>query len=36
LFGATIVLAAVTFGVVIWRVSRHGRDEVAPVRDSHA
>jgi hypothetical protein len=36
LFGATIVLAAVTFGVVIWRVSRHGRDEVAPARDSHA
>jgi len=36
LFGVTIVLAAVTFGVVIWRVARHGRDEVAPARDSHA
>jgi hypothetical protein len=36
LFGSMIVLAAVTFGVVIWRVSRHGRDEVAPARDSHA
>ena len=29
LFGSTIVLAAVTFGVVIWRVARHGREEVA-------
>jgi hypothetical protein len=28
LFGATIVLAAVAFGVVIWRVARHGREEV--------
>ena len=36
LFGLTIVLAAVTFGVVIWRVMKHGRDEVAPARDSHA
>jgi hypothetical protein len=36
LFGLTIVLAAVTFAVVIWRVMKHGRDEVAPVRDSHA
>jgi hypothetical protein len=31
LFGATIVLAAATFGLVIWRVARHGRDDVAPV-----
>jgi hypothetical protein len=29
LFAATIVLAAVAFGVVIWRVARHGREEVA-------
>jgi hypothetical protein len=36
LFGTTIVLAAVVFGVVIWRVARHGRDDVAPVRDSPA
>jgi hypothetical protein len=36
LFGSSIVLAAAVFGVVIWRVSRHGRDEVAPVRNSHA
>jgi len=28
LFGSTIVLAAVAFGVVIWRVARHGRAEV--------
>jgi len=28
LFGVTIVLAALTFGVVIWRVARHGREEV--------
>jgi hypothetical protein len=28
LFGSTIVLAAVTFGVVIWRVARHGDEEV--------
>jgi hypothetical protein len=28
LFGSTIVLAAVAFGVVIWRVARHGREEV--------
>jgi hypothetical protein len=28
LFGATIILAAIAFGVVIWRVARHGRDEV--------
>ncbi len=28
LFGATIVLAALTFGVVIWRVARRGREEV--------
>jgi hypothetical protein len=26
LFGATIVLAAAVFGLVIWRVARHGRD----------
>ncbi|HET9362372.1 MAG TPA: hypothetical protein VFO58_21620 [Vicinamibacterales bacterium] len=25
LFGSTIVLAAIAFGVVIWRVARHGR-----------
>jgi hypothetical protein len=32
LFGSTIVLAAVAFGVVIWRVSRHGRrDRSKPV-----
>jgi hypothetical protein len=31
LFGSTIVLAGATFGVVIWRVTKHGRDEVAPV-----
>jgi hypothetical protein len=31
LFGTTIVLAAAAFGLVIWRVARHGRDEVAPV-----
>jgi hypothetical protein len=29
LFGSTILLAAVTFGVVIWRVVNHGREEVA-------
>ncbi len=28
LFGSTILLAAVAFGVVIWRVARHGREEV--------
>jgi hypothetical protein len=28
LFGSTIVLAAAAFGVVIWRVARHGRQEV--------
>jgi hypothetical protein len=27
LFGTTIVLAAVAFGLVIWRVARHGRDD---------
>jgi hypothetical protein len=27
LFGATIILAAIAFGVVIWRVARHGRDD---------
>jgi len=26
LFGSTIVLAAIAFGVVIWRVARHGRE----------
>jgi hypothetical protein len=31
LFGTTIILAAAAFGLVIWRVARHGRDEVAPV-----
>lgn len=31
LFGTTIILAAATFGLVIWRVARHGRDEGAPV-----
>ena len=31
LFGTTIVLAAAMFGLVIWRVARHGHDEVAPV-----
>jgi hypothetical protein len=36
LFGSTIVLAAAVFGVVIWRVARHGRDEIAPARNSHA
>ena len=36
LFGATIILAAIVFGVVIWRVAKHGRDEVAPVRSSRA
>jgi len=30
LFGATIVAAAVVFGVVIWRVARHGREADAP------
>jgi hypothetical protein len=29
LFGSTIVLAAAAFGVVIWRVARHGREEMA-------
>jgi hypothetical protein len=29
LFVSTIVLAAAAFGVVIWRVARHGREEVA-------
>ena len=29
LFGSTIVLAAAAFVVVIWRVARHGREEVA-------
>lgn len=28
LFGSTIVLAAIAFGVVIWRVARHGREDV--------
>jgi hypothetical protein len=28
LFGSTIVLAAIAFGVVIWRVARHGREEM--------
>ena len=28
LFGSTILLAAIVFGVVIWRVARHGREEV--------
>jgi hypothetical protein len=36
LFGTTIILAAIVFGVVIWRVAKHGRDEVAPVRSSRA
>jgi hypothetical protein len=36
LFGSTIILAAVAFGVVIWRVTTHGRDEVAPVRNVRA
>jgi len=36
LFASTIVLAAMAFGVVIWRVAKHGRDDVAPVRDSRA
>jgi hypothetical protein len=36
LFGSAIVLAAALFGVVIWRVARHGRDEIAPARNSHA
>ena len=31
LFGVTIVLAAAVFGLVIWRVARHGREEIAPV-----
>ncbi len=31
LFGTTIILAAATFGLVVWRVARHGRDDVAPV-----
>ena len=34
LFGSTIVLAAVAFGVVIWRVSSHGREDVVPVAGS--
>jgi hypothetical protein len=29
LFGATIILAGVAFGIVIWRVMRHGRDDDA-------
>mgnify|MGYP003581439217 CR=1 FL=1 len=29
LFGTTIILAAIVFGVVIWRVARHGQEEVA-------
>jgi hypothetical protein len=37
LFGSTIVLAAVAFGVVIWRVVRHGREEEStPLKDSRA
>jgi hypothetical protein len=36
LFGSTIVLAAIVFGVVIWRVARHGREEIAPVKNSPA
>jgi len=28
LFGSMILLAAVAFGVVIWRVARHGREDV--------
>jgi hypothetical protein len=35
LFGSTIMLAAAVFGVVIWCVARHGREEVEagpPVR----
>jgi hypothetical protein len=34
LFGSTIVLAAVAFGVVIWRVARHGLPEDVTVRSS--
>ena len=30
LFGSTILLAAAVFGVVIWRVARHGREDVGP------
>lgn len=30
LFGAAFLLAAVAFGVVIWRVARHGREDVGP------
>jgi len=29
LFGSTVVLAALAFGIVIWRVARHGRDNAA-------
>jgi hypothetical protein len=36
LFGTTIILAAAAFGLVIWRVARHGRDDVAPARNSPA
>jgi len=36
LFGSTIVLAAAVFGILIWRVARHGRDDIAPARNSHA
>ena len=30
LFGSMVLLAAVAFGVVIWRVARHGREDVGP------
>jgi hypothetical protein len=37
LFGSTIVLAAVAFAVVIWRVVRHGREEeTTRLKDSRA
>ena len=34
LFGTTIVLAGIAFGVVIWRVMKHGRDDDAEPRHS--
>jgi hypothetical protein len=34
LFGSAIMLAALAFGVVIWQVSRHGRDDIVPATGS--
>ena len=33
-FGSAVMLAALAFGVVIWQVSRHGREEIVPATGS--